>query len=239
MRWCRCITYRRKPVGAASSCFAHVWPHIDNVLLGMKSADCKLIRQRKNDLRASGIQPEAAAEMVANCQPHCPRLGLRRCLLWSQRGIVEVFSSFLAVGTCTVGSVVDKPLEVKLDTKWTGRPLDPLHAPRCPSLVVGLTEMNAFVAKVDEHTIDEVPNRGGFSSVLPPDPCLPVYNVILSVRHSHERTHNGGRVKEMRTHRVSGSPGISAGTDRWLSGKGPGLLPLCPGEKTGNAHFGI
>lgn len=205
----------------------------------MKSADCKLIRQRKNDLRASGIQPEAAAEMVANCQPHCPRLGLRRCLLSSQRGIVEVFSSFLAVGTCTVGSVVDKPLEVKLDTKWTGRPLDPLHAPRCPSLVVGLPEMNAFVAKVDEHTIDEVPNRGGFSSVLPPDPCLPVYDVILSVRHSHERTHNGGRVKEMRTHRVSGSPEISAGTDRWLSGKGPGLLPLCPGEKTGNAHFGI
>ena len=205
----------------------------------MKSADCKLIRQCKNVLRASGIQPEAAAEMVANCQPHFPRLGLRRCLLWSQRGIVEVFSSFLAVGTCTVGSVVDKPLEVNLDTKWTGRPLDPLHAPRYPSVVVGLPEMNVFVANVEEHTTYEVSNRGGFSSVFPPDPCLPVCNLILSIRHSHECTHNGGRVKEMRTHRVSGSPGISAGTERWLSGKRPGLLPLCPREKTGKAHFGV
>jgi hypothetical protein len=73
------------------------------------------------------IQLEAAAEMVASCQPHCSRLGLRRCLQRSRWGIVDLFSSFLIGGTCTQGSIVDKPLEVNLYTRWTGQSLDLLH----------------------------------------------------------------------------------------------------------------
>jgi hypothetical protein len=91
----------------------HLWPHTRD----MKCANCKLRRQLKKCSPRMGriiIQLEAAAEMVASCQPHCPRLSLRRCLQQSRRGIVDVFSSFLAGGTCTQGSIVDKPLEASL-----------------------------------------------------------------------------------------------------------------------------
>lgn len=78
----------------------HQWPHTRD----MKTANGKLRRQLKKCSPSMGriaVQPEAAAEMVASCQPHCSRLGLRRCLQRSRRGIVEVFSSIPAGGTCT------------------------------------------------------------------------------------------------------------------------------------------
>ena len=71
--------------------------------------------------------------------------------------------------------------------------------------------MNAFVAKVEEHTTNEVSNRGGFSSVFPPDPPLPVYSLDPSVRPSRERTHSGGLVEEVWTHRVLDPPECQLG----------------------------
>ena len=93
--------------------------------------------------------------------------------------------------------------------------------------------MNAFVAKVEGHTTNEVSNRGGFSSVFPLDLCLTVYNLVPSVRPSRERTHNGSLVEEVGTHRVSGSPGMSARTARWLNSKWSDQ-PSCSGQ----AHLG-
>jgi hypothetical protein len=100
----------------------HLWPHTRD----MKSANGKFRRQLKkcsSSMSRIVMQLEAAAEMVASCQPHCSHLGLRRCLQRSRRGIVEVFSSILAGGTCTQGNIVDKPLEVnlytRLDLLWT------------------------------------------------------------------------------------------------------------------------
>jgi hypothetical protein len=128
----------------------HLWPHTRD----MKGANCKLRRQLKKcspSVSRIVIQLEATAEMVASCQPHCSRLGLRRCLQRSRRGIVDVFSSFLAGGACTHGSIVDKPLEVNLYRKRRGQSLDLLHRLRDLSLVVSFPEMNAFVANVEEH----------------------------------------------------------------------------------------
>ena len=80
----------------------HLWPHTRDI----KSANGKIRRQLKkcsSSMRRIVIQLEAAAEMVASRQPHCSRLGLRRCFQWSRRGIVVVFSSFLTGGTCVQG----------------------------------------------------------------------------------------------------------------------------------------
>ena len=100
-----------------------VWPHTRD----MKGANCKLKRQLKKSSPSMGrivIRLEAAAEMFASCQPHCFRLGLRRCLQRSRRGIVDVFSSILAGGTCS------QPLEANLYTRWTEQSLDLLHGLR-------------------------------------------------------------------------------------------------------------
>src|SRR6267154_1511149 len=94
----------------------HLWPHTRD----MQSAKCKLRRQLKKSspsMVRMVIQLEAAVEMVASCQPHCSRLGLRQCLQRSRRGIVDVYSTFLIGGTCTQRSIVDKPLEVNLYRK--------------------------------------------------------------------------------------------------------------------------
>lgn len=155
VRRCPCTLIPHKAGGGALTAvdlmfLLQLWPHTRD----MKSANCKLRRQLKECSPSMGrivIQLEAAAEMVASCQPHCSRLGLRRCLQRSRWGIVDVFSSFLAGGTCTQGSIVDKPLEVNLYRKRTGRSLDLPHRLRDLSLLISFPEMNAFVANVEEH----------------------------------------------------------------------------------------
>jgi hypothetical protein len=143
---------------AGGGALARGEPHVSAHLCGhihtrdMKSANCKLKRQLKKSSPSMGrivIRLEAAAEMFASCQPHCARLGLRRCLQRSRRGIVDVFSSFLAGGTCS------QPLEANLYTRWTEQSLDLLHGLRDLSLVVVFPEMNAFVANVEGHMNNE------------------------------------------------------------------------------------
>jgi hypothetical protein len=134
---------------------------------------------------------EAAAEMVASCQPHCPRLGFPPELTTEPTGNCRRFFVVSLPAVLVQGSIVDKTTGSNLHARRTGRPLNSLLQTAQPCLVVALPEMNAFVAESRETYKQQTnfSNCGGFSSAFPPDPLSPVHtHFVPSDSRASERT---------------------------------------------------